>query len=143
MPNSVHPTPERIAAFHEAGHVVIAWLFWLEASCIELRDDSGSGRAKIPFSPNPLENAQIALAGATCQEAFLLACLHELAWMRDYGALREILEAEFPDDEDAREMARKGVEDDVTTLFTRPDVRVAVCTLAGRLLEARKPARAK
>jgi hypothetical protein len=33
---------------------------------------------------------------------------------------------------------RKQVEIDVTTLFTLPDVRVAVSTLAGRLLEARK-----
>lgn len=96
MPASVHPTPERVAAFHEAEHVVIAWFLGLEASCVKLRDDPGSGHAKIPLSPNPLETAQIAVAGATCQEAFLLPVLPDLAWMNDYGALHEILEEEFP-----------------------------------------------
>lgn len=137
MPTQIEPTPEQVAAVHEAGHVVAAWLLGLEVHSITVDHTDGAGRAKITLSSDPLDNARVAVAGSTCQLAFSLPCPHDWAWARDYDAFIEILEEIHPDDESARDTLRWSIEDDVAALFVRSDVRLAVSKLAERVMAAR------
>ena len=82
----------RGAAFHEAGHVVVAMNFGLAVGEIEISDD-GSGRSQIaPPDHLPLVD-QIALCVADTEAQELFNChTHVLAAAADYGTVIELLD---------------------------------------------------
>jgi hypothetical protein len=82
----------RGAAFHEAGHVVVAMNFGLAVGEIEISDD-GSGRSQIaPPDHLPLVD-QIALCVAGIEAQELFNChTHVLAAAADYGMVIGLLD---------------------------------------------------
>jgi hypothetical protein len=76
----------RGAAFHEAGHVIVARFFGLTVKEIEI-DEDGSGRATISSAEHlPLVD-QIALCVAGVEAQVLFEC-----GTRDYGAFGDYLQ---------------------------------------------------
>src|SRR5262245_37816896 len=92
-PQTIHDNL-RDAAYHEAGHVVVARFLGLTVREVEIEED-GSGRANIgPSEHLPLSD-QIALcvAGIEAQELFDRP-MHDHASLGDYRKVRDLLATE-------------------------------------------------
>lgn len=83
----------RGAAFHEAGHVVVAQFFGLPVGEVEIRDD-GAGKADIGLDDHlPLiDRIALCVAGIVSQELFNCRHTHELAAAHDYAKVIELVE---------------------------------------------------
>lgn len=82
----------RGAAFHEAGHVVVARFFGLTVGKIEIGED-GSGNADISSAEHLPLIDQIALCVAGLEAQALFNCpTHERAAFTDYVKLSELVE---------------------------------------------------
>ena len=81
----------RDAAFHEAGHVVVAHFLGLTIREVEIAED-GSGRADIsPADHLPLvDQIAVCVAGIEAQELFNCP-MHEHAAMGDYRKVRGLV----------------------------------------------------
>ena len=81
----------RDAAYHEAGHVVVARFLGLTVSEVEIEED-GSGRADIGYAEHlPLvDQIAICVAGIEAQELFNCP-LYQHAALGDYLKVRELL----------------------------------------------------
>ena len=79
------------AAFHEAGHVIVAMHFGLTVGEIEISDD-GSSRSQIasPDSLPLVDQIALCVAGIEAQELFNCHT-HELAAAADYGKVIGLL----------------------------------------------------
>ena len=79
------------AAFHEAGHVVVARFLGLTVREVEIGED-GSGRANISSSERlPLvDQIAVCVAGIEAQE-FFNCPVHEHAALGDYLKVRELM----------------------------------------------------
>jgi hypothetical protein len=81
----------RDAAYHEAGHVVVAQFFGLTIREVEIEED-GSGRANISSAEHLPLGDQIALCVAGIEAQELFNCpIHQHAALGDYLRLRELL----------------------------------------------------
>ena len=81
----------RDAAYHEAGHVVVARFLGLAIGRVEVEED-GSGRADISSATHlPLvDQIAVCVAGIEAQELFNCP-MHEHAALGDYRKVRELL----------------------------------------------------
>ena len=81
----------RDAAYHEAGHVVVARFLGLTIGRVEIEED-GSGRADIRHAEHlPLvDQIAICVAGIEAQELFNCP-MHQHAALGDYLRVRELL----------------------------------------------------
>ena len=81
----------RDAAFHEAGHVVVARFLGLTVREVEIRED-GSGRANISSAERlPLvDQIAVCVSGVEAQELFNCP-VHDHAALGDYLKLRELM----------------------------------------------------
>jgi hypothetical protein len=81
----------RDAAYHEAGHVVVARFLGLTIGRVEIEED-GSGRADIRYAEHlPLvDQIAICVAGIEAQELFNCP-MHQHAALGDYLRVRELL----------------------------------------------------
>jgi hypothetical protein len=81
----------RDAAYHEAGHLVVAQFFGLTIREVEIEED-GSGRANISSAEHLPLGDQIALCVAGIEAQELFNCpIHQHAALGDYLRLRELL----------------------------------------------------
>src|SRR5262245_40596665 len=89
-PQTIHDNL-RDAAYHEAGHVVVARVLGLTVREVEIEED-GSGRANIsPAEHLPLVD-QIALCVAGIEAQELFNCpMHDHASLGDYRKVRDLL----------------------------------------------------
>ena len=81
----------RDAAYHEAGHVVVARFFGLTVRQVEIEED-GSGRADISSAERlPLvDQVAVCVAGIEAQELFDCP-MHDHAALGDYLKVRELM----------------------------------------------------
>ena len=81
----------RYAAYHEAGHVVVACFFGLTVRQVEIEED-GSGRADISSAERlPLvDQVAVCVAGIEAQELFDCP-MHDHAALGDYLKVRELM----------------------------------------------------
>jgi hypothetical protein len=81
----------RDAAYHEAGHVVVAQFLGLPIGRVEIEED-GSGRADIRYAEHlPLvDQIAICVAGIEAQELFHCP-VHQHAALGDYLKVRELV----------------------------------------------------
>jgi hypothetical protein len=81
----------RDAAYHEAGHVVVACFFGLTVRQVEIEED-GSGRADISSAERlPLvDQVAVCVAGIEAQELFDCP-MHDHAALGDYLKVRELM----------------------------------------------------
>src|SRR5664279_2825123 len=83
----------RGAAYHEAGHAVVAWSFGLQVQAVHVSDDDASGGAKIADADQlPLvEHIAVCSAGIAA-EAIFGHPSHELAGFNDHLRIFDLLE---------------------------------------------------
>jgi hypothetical protein len=81
----------RGAAFHEAGHVVVARAFGLTVGKIEIGED-GSGKAAISSAEHlpPIDQIALCVAGIEAQALFN-SPTHEYAAFADYAKVSELV----------------------------------------------------
>jgi hypothetical protein len=83
------------AAYHEAGHVIVAYAFGLDVAGIQIDDYGGGGSSEIqnPKERSLIEQAALCLAGGAAQKQF--KCLtNRNAMKEDWKTFREITEDE-------------------------------------------------
>ena len=82
------------AAFHEAGHAVVAWALGLAVGeiAIRIRGDDTAGNAAIECSAHlpPVDRIAVCLAGLEAQQMFECP-IHGLAGVSDYAKIVEIV----------------------------------------------------
>lgn len=85
---------QRGAAFHEAGHIVVAWSLGLAVGCAEIAvggdDSKGTAEVQNAGHMDLLDQLAICAAGLEAQELFD-APTHEGAGWGDYGKMVELL----------------------------------------------------
>ena len=90
------------AAYHEAGHVVIAWVFGLAPGNIEVAIDGDEFAGKTMVGSDEhlpeLDRLAICYAGMVAQEIFECPT-HENAGVSDYAKMIEILGDEISEEE--------------------------------------------
>jgi ATP-dependent Zn protease len=100
---------QRGAAFHEAGHAVVAWTFGLSVGRLEIAidDDDAKGAADIEQNADLSLLDQLAICAAGLESQKLVdAPTHEGAGWGDYGNMVELLE--HLEEEDQFTMVRQG-----------------------------------
>ncbi|MCG2642441.1 MULTISPECIES: hypothetical protein [Bradyrhizobium] len=97
---------QRGAAFHEAGHIVVAWSLGLAVGDAEIAiggdDAKGTAEVQTPDHLDLLDQLAICAAGLEAQELFD-APTHEGAGWGDYGKMVELL-GDLEEDEQVRMM---------------------------------------
>lgn len=97
---------QRGAAFHEAGHIVVAWALGLAVGSAEIAigGDDAKGAAEIQDASHTdlLDQLAICAAGLEAQEIFD-APTHDLAGWGDYGRMVELLQ-DLEEDEQRRKL---------------------------------------
>ena len=123
----------RDAAYHEAGHVVVAQFLGLTVREVEIEED-GSGRADIPYAEHlPLVD-QIALCVAGIEAQELFNCpLHQHAALGDYLKVRELVAGLT--DAESHEYRQAGYSRALEILKTR---LLEIEELADQLLKQRR-----
>jgi ATP-dependent Zn protease len=90
------------AAYHEAGHAVIAWVLGLEPAKIEIGIDGDESAGKTMVGSDEhlpeLDRLAICYAGMVAQEIFECPT-HENAGVSDYAKMIEILGDEISEEE--------------------------------------------
>ncbi|WP_375304111.1 hypothetical protein WI560_16910 [Bradyrhizobium sp. A11] len=109
--NSKSERDQRGAAFHEAGHAVVAWALGLAVERVEIaiNADDAKGAADIEYNPalDLIDQIAICAAGLEAQRLFDAPTHHGAGW-GDYGKMVELLEDREEDKQ--LEMMHRGRE---------------------------------
>jgi len=130
---------QRGAAFHEAGHIVVAWSLGLAVGGAEIAigGDDAKGTAEVQTADhmNLLDQLAICAAGIEAQELFD-APTHEGAGWGDYGKMVELL-GDFEEEEQVKLMHQgHGRASELVSTHRAMVERLATALLDKKRLEA-------
>jgi hypothetical protein len=132
--NHRSPNYVRGAAFHEAGHAVIAWHLGLDIAEVWVDSESCAGKASIEHAASAHDDALITLAGHHASVIFASESTLELAPINDMARLMNLLDDNAPDDEAKQEQIRCSLYRQLDELFADPGIRNATTAVAEALL---------
>lgn len=130
---------QRGAAFHEAGHIVVAWSLGLAVGGAEIAiggdDAKGTAEVQTPDHMDLLDQLAICAAGLEAQELFE-APTHEGAGWGDYGKMVELL-GDLEEEDQLRMMHQGHARaSDLVSMHRAMVERLATALLDKKRLEA-------
>jgi hypothetical protein len=138
MANDADPSDDnamRGAAYHEAGHAVVAYYYGCRVTRLHIHSENGSAHGGTATDRWSEHEPEILAAGRICAEAFgFQQSATDTA--QDDRKLVSLLSKDLSsaDEDEVLEGRLATVHNQVTALFERPDFRAAAAALAERLL---------
>jgi hypothetical protein len=129
----------RGAAYHEAGHAVVAYFYGCPLGIIGIYLEGGQARGRTKIFPDSKHEPQIAVAGRICAETFDHK-QSDVDVAHDEHRLITLLSTDVsPDAEDSVLDDRiTATRQQVIDLFKRPDFQDAAKALAEQLIAVRR-----
>ncbi|BBZ94535.1 hypothetical protein ACMA5K_27125 [Bradyrhizobium diazoefficiens] len=141
---SKRESDQRGAAFHEAGHIVVAWSLGLAVGGAEIAiggdDAKGTAEVQTPDHLDLLDQLAVCAAGLEAQELFE-APTHDIGGVGDYGQMWNLLED--VEEEDRRSLIDKGHAraSELVSAHRETVERIAAALLQKKRLDADEVAR--